>query len=71
MTTAGNVLALMGAALALLGGLVTGYGLLRVWRRNSGQYIPSGAAFGTYGFVGAAAGTSPVISDNPPVGSPH
>jgi hypothetical protein len=48
MTTAGNVLALLGA-------LVTGYGLFRLWRRASSHLshtiaptgIPSGEAFGT------------------------
>ena len=40
MTTAGNVLALLGAVFALLGGFVTGYGLRRVWRRTAPPPTP-------------------------------
>ncbi len=40
MTTAGNVLALLGSVLALLGGFVTGYGLRRVWRRTAPPPTP-------------------------------
>lgn len=67
MTTAGNVLALLGAVLALLGALISSYGLRRVWHRTAPPSIPGPTQYIRPAGIppGESFGASTVTADNP------
>jgi hypothetical protein len=67
MTTAGNVLALLGAVLALLGALINSYGLRRVWHRTAPPSIPGPTQYIRPAGIppGESFGASTVTADNP------